>query len=44
MNYYTLDNHVTRMHVYACEGDAASQEEAGDGQKGLHIWTDDESE
>ena len=37
MNYYTLDNHLTRIHVYMCEGDAVSQEEAGEGQRGLRM-------
>ena len=35
INYYALDNLVTHNHVYACEGDAVSQE-TGEGQKPLH--------
>ena len=38
MNYYALDNHVTCKHVYTCEGNDTSQEEAGEGQKGFHIY------
>ena len=43
MNYYALDNHVTRIHVYACEGNDTPQEEAGEGKKDF-IYIDDESE
>ena len=43
INYYALDNCMTCIHVYACEGHAASQEEAGEGKKDF-IRTDDESE
>ena len=37
MNYYVRDNRATRKHVYAWKGDDASQEEAGEGQNGLHM-------
>ena len=37
MNYYELDNHMTRIHVYMCEENDAYQEEEGEGQKGLHM-------
>ena len=37
MNYYVRDNCVTRIHMYACKGDNAPQEEAGKGQKGLYM-------
>ena len=35
MNDYALDNRVTQKHM--CEGDDTSREEAGKGQKGLHM-------
>ena len=37
MNYYALDNHVTHIHVYVREGNDASQEEAGEGKKGVYV-------
>ena len=42
MNYCALDNRVTRIHVYAFEGNDTFQKEA-EGQKDF-IFTDDESE
>ena len=40
MNYYTLDNRVTRTHVYAFEGNDTFQQE-GEWQKDF-TFTDDE--